>query len=137
MKPDKKITGFIAKHHVLNLGTISKDGDPWGAACFYAYDKARNIFIFSTSEDTEHGKNIKDNPVVSATITLETRIVGKIQGLQIAGKITESSSEEKLVYFKRFPYALAAPVRLLTLTPNRMKLTDNTLGFGKKLLWTR
>ncbi len=35
-KPDKKITEFILKHHVLTLAT-SADNSPWCANCFYVY----------------------------------------------------------------------------------------------------
>ena len=38
-------------------------------------------------------------------------------------------------YIKRFPYAAVAPLSLWMLRPKMMKLTDNTLGFGKKLIW--
>ena len=35
-------------------------------------------------------------------------------------------------YIARFPYAAAMPgLRLWSITPTFLKLTDNTLGFGK------
>ncbi len=48
-----------------------------------------------------------------------------------------SINKVRRTYLKRFPYAVAAPdLPLWILRPYRMKLTDNTLGFGKKLTWT-
>ena len=38
-------------------------------------------------------------------------------------------------YLKRFPYAALAELTLWAIRPDYMKLTDNTLGFGKKLIW--
>ena len=40
-------------------------------------------------------------------------------------------------YLKRFPYAAIAPLSLWVLKAHTLKHTDNTLGFGKKLLWNR
>jgi uncharacterized protein YhbP (UPF0306 family) len=40
-------------------------------------------------------------------------------------------------YIKEFPYAAVADLELWRLEADFMKLTDNTLGFGKKLIWQR
>jgi uncharacterized protein YhbP (UPF0306 family) len=42
-----------------------------------------------------------------------------------------------MAYIKRFPYAAVAPLNIWVIEPDFMKLTDNTLGFGKKLIWNR
>ena len=34
-----------------------------------------------------------------------------------------------------FPYAALAELTLWAIAPDFMKFTDNTLGFGKKLIW--
>ena len=38
-------------------------------------------------------------------------------------------------YFKAFPYALAMNPKLWQIRVDFFKLTDNTLGFGKKIIW--
>jgi hypothetical protein len=45
--------------------------------------------------------------------------------------------DEKSVYFKRFPYALAMNPTLWKIKVEFFKLTDNRLGFGKKIMWQR
>ena len=77
------------------------------------------------------------NTNVAASIVLETRIVGKVQGLQITGQIKEATENDKSIYIKRFPYAAVANLQLWRLEADFMKLTDNTLGFGKKLIWQK
>jgi uncharacterized protein YhbP (UPF0306 family) len=62
--------------------------------------------------------------------------VGKVQGIQICGTVESGDSDDKLVYIKRFPYATVAPLDIWVIVPDFMKLTDNTLGFGKKLIWS-
>ena len=132
---DKPIIKFIERHHVLTLATTAAEGLPYCAACFYAYDKERNLFIFTSDTTTRHGGEMEQNPNVALSIALETRVVGRIQGLQIEGKAERGDSKAQATYIKRFPYAAVAPLSLWMVRPKMMKLTDNTLGFGKKLIW--
>lgn len=133
---DEPIVAFIKKHHVLTLATLHSGSDqPYVANCFYAYDKERNIFIFTSDDTTRHGSEMIDNPRVALSIVRETRIVGAIEGLQITGRAERGDEEAKRRYIRRFPYAAVAPLSLWMVRPEMMKLTDNKLGFGKKLIW--
>ena len=132
---DKRIIDFIKRHHVLTLATISSKGEPYCAACFYAYDKERNRLIFTSDDATRHAQDMLQNASVAIGITLETRVVGKVQGVQICGKAERGDEQDRLLYIKRFPYAAVMPLHLWAVEPSFIKLTDNTLGFGKKLIW--
>ena len=137
MEIDKRIEGFIAEHHVLTLATATPCGEPYCCNAFYAYDKASGAFIFTTDLSTHHGKMMAENERVAASILLETRTVGKVQGLQITGTIKPAVDGDKMTYIKSFPYAAVADLHLWRLEADFLKLTDNTLGFGKKLIWQR
>ena len=137
MELDKRIVDFIARHHVLTLATATADGLPYCAACFYAYDKRRNIIIFTSDDTTLHAQQMAANSTVAVAINLETRIVGKVQGIQICGTARRGNEADKSIYIKRFPYAALAPLNIWVVEPTFMKLTDNTLGFGKKLIWNK
>ena len=132
---DKRIVDFIKRHHVLTLATVSSEGEPYCAACFYAYDKEHNRLIFTSDDSTRHAQQLLENAKVAVGITLETRIVGKIQGVQICGVAQRGDDADKKLYIKRFPYAAVAPLNIWAVEPTFIKLTDNTLGFGKKLIW--
>ena len=132
---DKRIVDFIKRHHVLTLATISSEGEPYCAACFYAYDKEHNRIIFTSDNSTRHAQDMLHSAKVAIGITLETRIVGKVQGVQICGIAERGNEEDRKCYIKRFPYAAVAPLNIWAVSPTFMKLTDNTLGFGKKLIW--
>lgn len=134
---DKKIERFIAKHHVLTLATATVQGEPYCCNCFYAYDKEEAAFIFTTDAATHHGKMMLQNNRVAVSIVLETRTVGKVQGLQITGRVTKAKDGDRLTYIKAFPYTAVADLSLWRVEADMMKLTDNTLGFGKKLIWQR
>ena len=133
---DKRIVDFIKRHHVLTLATTSGKGEPYGAACFYAYDKERNRLIFTSDDTTRHAQEMLQNSTVACGITLETRAVGKVQGAQICGTAERGDDKDRSIYIKRFPYAALAPLNIWAIVPSFIKLTDNTLGFGKKLIWT-
>ena len=132
---DKRIIDFIKRHHVLTLATVSSTGEPYCAACFYAYDKERNRLIFTSDDATRHAQDMLQNASVAIGITLETRVVWKVQGVQICGKAERGDEQDRLLYIKRFPYAAVMPLHLWAVEPSFIKLTDNTLGFGKKLIW--
>ena len=134
---DERIIKFLKRHHVLNLATVSQEGVPYCAACFYAYDKERNVIVFTTDDTTTHGQQMIANANVACAINLETRVVGKVQGLQVCGVVRRGDEQDKSTYIKRFPYAAVAPLNIWAIEPSFMKLTDNTLGFGKKLIWNR
>ena len=135
---DEKILEFIAEHHVLTLAT-AVNNQPYCANCFYVYLPHENCFVFSSDTDTKHGSDALANSYVAASIVLETETIGKIRGLQINGTLQPVSDElkgkAKLAYLKRFPYAILKQTTLWTLQVEFFKMTDNRLGFGKKLIW--
>ncbi len=136
--PDERIIKMIKKHHVLTLAT-SSDNVPWVASCFYAWMDNEKAFVYTSDLKTRHGAESSNNSKVAANIYLETRMVGKIQGIQIAGTTAlpegELLEKAKKRYLKRFPYARLMETTLWVLQPLEMKMTDNRLGFGKKLIW--
>ena len=132
---DERIVKFIKRHHVLTLATTDEQGMPYVANCFYAYDKERNLFVVTSDTTTRHGGHMELRADVALSIVLETRIVGRIEGLQVCATAERGDDKARSCYIKRFPYAAVAPLSLWMLRPTMMKLTDNTLGFGKKLIW--
>jgi len=137
---DKKIIDFIDEHHVLTLA-VSENNFPYCANCFYTYDEEALSFIFSTDLDTKHGKIAHKNPNVSGVIVLETKKVGKIQGIQFTGTMKLPTGEEKgnaeKKYLSAYPFAKIMKTTIWVLKINFIKFTDNRLGFGKKLIWNR
>jgi hypothetical protein len=66
--------------------------------------------------------------------------VGRIRGAQFTGTITEPEGDElaraRKIYLRRFPYAALADLHLWVIILDYIKLTDNRLGFGKKIIWS-
>jgi len=133
---DPRISTFLGKHHLLTLAT-SHENMPYCASCFYAFMQEEAQFVIATDRKTRHAKEALLNQNVAGTIASETKIVGKIKGVQFCGFFQEANEAQKHAYFKRFPYALAMNPTLWSVSISSLKFTDNTLGFGTKLEFTR
>jgi uncharacterized protein len=136
---DRRIIKFLGKHHVLTIAT-TVENEPWCANCFYAYLEEENLLVFTTDEDTRHGKEFIKNPLVAGSVVLETMVIGRIRGVQFQGIVSEPEGElltkAKWAYLKKFPPAVLMDTHLWVVKPTLIKMTDNRLGFGKKLIWT-
>lgn len=137
---DERIKKFFRKHHVLTIAT-STDAGPWCANCFYVYLEEENALVFTTGPETRHGKEFLVNKHVAGSVVLETRIIGMIRGIQFRGIVSEPEGElaakSKRAYLKRFPVAMLMDTHLWVVQLTYVKMTDNRLGFGKKLIWER
>jgi uncharacterized protein YhbP (UPF0306 family) len=108
---------------------------------FYTLLEREFCLVFTSGKDTRHIMEVSQNPCVAGSIVLETETIGKIQGLQFCGKMTETSGKLKtkatIAYLKRFPYAALSGTPLWVIEITYTKFTDNRLGFGKKLVWKK
>jgi len=137
---DERIVRFFKKHHVLTIATSVND-KPWCANCFYVYLENENALVFTTDPATRHGEEFLKNNFVAGSVVLETPVIGKIRGIQFQGIVTEPVGEFSEIgersYLKRFPVAMLMDTHLWMVELTHIKMTDNRLGFGKKLIWTK
>ena len=137
---DQRIVKFLRRHHVMTLVTC-RDNRPWCCQCFYVYVDHLQGLVFTSDATTRHITEAMQQAHVAGSIVLETKIIGKLQGIQLEGILIEADGkllkEIKKVYLKRFPIALMMDTKLWFLELSSMKMTDNRLGFGKKLHWER
>lgn len=137
---DKKIIEYIDKNKVLTIAT-SIDNQPYCAICFYVFDKENKVLIFLSDDVTRHISEALKNKQVAGTITTKVTTVAKIQGVQFTGEFINPDEIETVnfyeKYYSKFPFAKAKPSPIWGIKLIAIKMTDNTLGFGKKLLWER
>jgi uncharacterized protein len=135
---DSRIIKFFRKHHVLTVAT-TVNGEPWCANCFYVYLVDENALVFTSDAETRHGREFVQNNLVAGSVVLETMVIGKIMGIQFQGTISEPEGEllskARSAYLTRFPVAVLMDTRLWVVKLSYIKMTDNRLGFGKKLIW--
>ena len=135
-----RISEFLHKHHVLTLATCAENL-PWCANCFYVWLEESASFVFTSDDNTKHIQDLKEGNLVAGSVVLETEAIGKIRGIQFTGKLFKPEEEtakiSKKAYLKRFPYAVLMKTNIWVLEVDYIKMTDNRLGFGKKLIWER
>ena len=125
----------------MTLATTTAAG-PYCTHLFYLYLPERNLFVFASDPATRHAVEALENPLAAASIVLESSAIYRLQGAQLTGKVhrVEEENERQLLrnkYVARFPCARMADLTLWTFEPDFIKLTDNRLGFGKKIIWRR
>lgn len=100
-----------------------------------------NSLVFTSDFDTKHIRQVSHNVYVAGSIVLETEIIGKLRGIQLQGIVSEARDElytkARAAYLKRFPVAMLMKTTLWVIDLTFLKFTDNTLGFGKKLIWEK
>ncbi|MDQ7067114.1 MAG: pyridoxamine 5'-phosphate oxidase family protein [Sulfurimonas sp.] len=130
----ERIEEFIVHHHVMSLATWSED-DVSVCSLFYTYDVKSKSFIVASSHETQHIKNILQKKEIAGNILLETKNVAEIKGLQFRGVFVPLEDKRlQLSYFDTFPYAATLQPTLWQIKVHFYKLTDNSLGFGKKII---
>ena len=138
MKPEKRISDFFKRHHVLTLATVSSN-QPWCSNCFYVYLEDENVVAFTSDPKTRHVREAENQNRIAGSVVLETKLIGKIQGIQFLGIIEEPDitllEKVRHVYIRRFPMAMLMDTTMWIVRLTYIKMTDNRLGFGKKIIW--
>ncbi len=132
------MVNYINENKVLTMATSVNDV-PYCANCFYVFDEENKTLIFLSDSSTRHISEGVGNNSVAGTINKNVSTVAKIQGIQFTGKFIDPTEEEQKhfyeVYYDKFPFARAKPSPIWGIKLSWIKMTDNTLGFGKKLIW--
>ncbi|WP_103576648.1 pyridoxamine 5'-phosphate oxidase family protein [Campylobacter concisus] len=134
---DERIVKFLKKMNLASVCAIDDDGQPYAFSAFYTFDELNFSLLLASSDDSSHVKFLKNSKLVAGTVALDTKIVGKIEGVQFQGVMSEASASEREIYFKRFFYAKAMDPKIWCINLEKLKFTSNTLGFGKKIKWER
>jgi hypothetical protein len=130
----KKINKFLQKHHVMSLAS-SLENELSVCSLFYAFDLHTCSFVVASNSGTNHIRHAIKNTNIAGNIVLETNNITKIQGVQFKGNFLPLQDKAlKRLYFKTFPYALAINPKLWQIQVDYFKMTDNKLGFGKKII---
>tara|TARA_B100000902_G_scaffold153568_1_gene150095 strand:- start:12203 stop:12622 length:420 start_codon:yes stop_codon:yes gene_type:complete len=137
---DSSIVNFINDNHILTLAT-SNGNVPYCSNLFYFYEHESNSLIFSSDSNTRHVREFLKNDIVSASIIFDTCEVNNIRGLQIVGSMVDLNAKEANIYrdkyILKFPYAVNMKLELWKLEMNYIKMTDNRVKFGHKIIWEK
>ncbi len=133
----------------MSLSTC-RDGRPWAATVFFASDPDFGLY-FVSDRRSRHAEDIAMGSPVAATVTPECADWHDVRGLQLEGRAEVLAGVSRLAGLKcflgRFPDVRALFERpqgddeqtiagrlksanLYCLTPSRIRLIDNSRGFG-------
>ncbi|PKH25859.1 hypothetical protein CIG19_04895 [Enterobacterales bacterium CwR94] len=138
MSDREAIARYLKKQHVLTLACQAQ-GEIWCASCYYVFDAQRQVFWLMSDPATRHGELMLAQAQVAGTVSGQPKSVALIRGVQFAGTacLLEDDAVARAAYLKRFPFAAKQAAPLWEIRVDRLKMTDNTLGFGSKLHWQR
>lgn len=139
------INRFLGRHTTMSLATC-QGNRPWSTDLFYASDEDCRL-IFISDVKTLHCRHIAANPRVSVSISEQCSDWNEIKGMQIdgvAGVVSEEDREAVTeIYLAKFPalrnlhrasriFRLFRESSFYRVSPNWIRLIDNSKGFGKK-----
>lgn len=137
---DSRIISFIEGQKTMTLCTAA-GGLPYCASCYYSFLKDDGLLVFKSSRDTRHIREALSVGAIAGTILPEEKLAGQIKGIQFTGRFVVpdegAMGKAGISYYARFPFALAIKGELFIAQLDKVKMTDNTLGFGRKLNWER
>src|SRR5688572_27406577 len=133
---NEHIAAFLKEQSVISIATTVND-EPYCASCYYAFEPSQNLLVFKSDSDTKHIENALKNNLVAGTILPDKIVKAKVKGVQFNGKFMKAEgsigSKAKETYLKKFPVAGLFRGDIWVIEISRVKFTDNTLVFGKKL----
>lgn len=131
---------WLKKQHVLTY-CVGAGESLWCANAFYIFDEDEVAFYFLSETTTRHGQLTGQQAMTAGTVNGQPKTIALIRGIQFRGEIRLLTDDEASLprtrYNKRFPIARAMPAPMWIIRLDELKMTDNTLGFGKKIHWIR
>ena len=131
------ISNFISSCVNLTVATCA-DNQPYWANCFYVFDAENNLLICKSDVQTVHMHQAAANKLIAGTILPNSLDFAAIKGIQFTGIfILPENDNWKDQYIAQYPIAKEMPGTIWAIQINEIKMTDNSLGFGTKILWSR
>ena len=131
------ISTFISSCVNLTVATCS-DNQPYCANCFYVFIPDENLLICKSDRESVHMKQAVENNLVAGTILPNALDFSAIKGIQFTGVfILPDNALYKEQYIAKYPMAKDMPGSIWMIQLSEIKMTDNSLGFGTKIHWSR
>lgn len=137
----EKITAYIKGQTCATICCVDEMNKPYCFNCFYALNAVDGMLYFKSAADTQHAVLLKKKPAIAGSILPDQLKALHVKGIQFEGLLLAAdhplAKEASTKYYQQHPMALAIPGEIWTIQINTIKMTDSSLGFGKKINWSR
>ncbi len=138
---NKSIVEFIEKQKSCTLCCVDENGKPYCFSCFYVFNAEHGLLYFKSSTKSRHAGILLKKPLVAGTILPDKLNVLLVKGIQLEGLVLPENhylkEQAASFYHKKNPAAMAVSGDIWIVRIDKIKMTDSTLGFGKKITWSR
>jgi uncharacterized protein YhbP (UPF0306 family) len=136
-----EIVAFLQDSSVVTIAT-SIDDHPYCAACYFAYVPDEHLLAFKSDSDTKHIEDALHNNYVAGSILPDKIVRAKPKGIQFTGEFFKAENDDlgekaKRSYLRKYPVSGIFRGDIWVIALSKLKFTDNTLVFGKKVQWER
>ncbi len=135
------IAKFIEQQTCASICCVDEKNQPYCFSCYYAFHRETGIMYFKSSSNSHHAALLKNNPQIAGTVLPDKLSKLLVKGIQFEGIALETNDalmkDAMRYYLEQHPLAIAVPGELCGIQINHIKMTDSTLGFGKKFIWKR
>lgn len=138
---NKTISKFLQEQTCASICCIDETGNPYCFSCFYAFEDAKGLLYFKSSANSHHAQLMKNNPFIAGTVLPDKLNKWFIKGIQFEANVLDKEQmrikQDPGIYLKKHPLSHAIPGDIWVLQINKIKMTDSTMGVGKKIIWDR
>jgi len=138
---NKTITQFIQEQTCAGICCMDETGKPYCFSCYYAFNAEKGLLYFKSSRESHHAVLLLQHPFVAGTVLPDKLNKLTVKGIQFEGVLLDKehplAGNASALYHQANPLALAVPGDIWTIQIDSIKMTDSTLGFGKKITWER
>lgn len=135
------IVRYIGEQSIATICCVDPEGHPHCFNCYYTFNEEQQQLYFKSQEGSLHSQLLHSNPFVAGTILPDRLNKLMTQGVQFQGKASWEDplhpNQANHLYHKHLPIAMAKAGHVWTIQLNSVKLTENSLGFAKKVTWER
>ncbi len=135
------IINFLQKQTCATICCVDEQDRPYCFSCYYAFHYEEGLLYFKSSANSNHSALMNNNPFIAGTILPDKLNKLIVKGIQFEGIVLDAQhhlvKKAFSIYLKQHPLALAIPGEVWTIKISSIKMTDNRLGFGKKIIWKR
>lgn len=131
---------FLQSQTCANICCVDENRHPYCFTCFFVFDEANKCLYFKSQMQTKHAPLLAQEAKVGGTVLEDNLDRVLVKGIQFQGLVRRNSVFDvtaSMLYHAKYPMALAVPGDMWTVDLKNIKFTDNSKGFGHKVLWSR